>query len=70
MHKSVRYYITESNDQPVVRSVQIAARQEPVDVETQIQGQHPIPTVSTPRRISRRRLTSRLKPGRSTDTTA
>ncbi|MGD9710716.1 MAG: hypothetical protein AB7V46_01455 [Thermomicrobiales bacterium] len=28
MHKPVRYYITESNDQPVVRSVQIATRYE------------------------------------------
>ena len=42
MHKPVRYYITESNDQPVVRSVQVMARNEipaeppmPVESETE-----------------------------------
>ena len=51
MHKPVRYYITESDDQPVVRSVQIATRIEPqIEPPEVSQDEAALP--------SRRRLTS------------
>ena len=63
MHKPVRYYITESNDQPVVRSVQLATRIEPeteTAVATAPEIGHEIKS-----RFTRRSLTRKLKPHRS-----
>ncbi len=69
MHKPVRYYITESNNRPVVRSVEVTLRDaEPTEPNTDRMN-----TSSTPDsriRLNRASLTSRLKPRRSQITDA
>jgi G:T/U-mismatch repair DNA glycosylase len=66
MQKPVRYYITEAEDRPVVRTVSVAVRQEPNGdqrvVETQVE------TNDTNQLDSRRaRLRERLKSARQRD---
>jgi hypothetical protein len=66
MQKPVRYYITEAEDRPVVRTVSVAVRQEPNGdqrvVETQVESQE------THHVDSRRaRLRERLKSARQHD---
>ncbi len=64
MHKPVRYYITESNDQPVVRSVQIATRSEsPAELAPQAEFDAAATTESRLSRLSS--STKRLIPHRT-----
>ncbi len=68
MQKPVRYYITESDDQPVVRSVPVATRNDR-EIETPTpQTQETITTSHG--RLSRDAITRKLKPGRSASSSA
>jgi hypothetical protein len=66
MQKPVRYYITESDDRPVVRTVSVAIRQEPELDQRPVDA--PTGNAELQTRNSRRsRLRDRLKTARHLD---
>lgn len=61
MPKNVRYYITETDDRPIVRSVPVRVRDE-AESGARPEEQHVAPATVAPPQSTRLRLKSRLLP--------